>query len=374
MPRKTVLFCIVFFTTVLNIHAQDARPDSYEPDSRTTRVPLQGGAWVSRTIHTGDEDWFIFTTEAAGILTAETAGELDTLMELYDGVSMVVENDDGFDDDENYNSRIEYFVEAGVDYSMRVSGYDSNETGPYRFRVSLDPIPQEKSEPNNVMAQSYSLELESTFTAYFYPAGDEDWYRLRIPEPGTLMLYTTGFTDTVISAHDSGGNLLAEDDDSGEDGNARLHIQAQTGTVYVKVSEYDSGIGKYYLHAVLREPAKPDQFENDDTLADAKDIQIGASQKRNFINDADEDWARLVITRQGAYEIRARSDDGMLDTYLALTNKEEEILFQNDDADDSYDACVTADLAPGTYYIRVTTLNEDPLPNNTYTLSVTEAR
>jgi hypothetical protein len=81
-----------------------------------------------------------------------------------------------------------------------------------------------------------------------------------------------------------------------------------------------------------------------------------------------------VITQRGTYEIRAQAADGMLDTYLVLTDKNEEVLFENDDADDSYDACIIADLAPGTYYINVTTLNEDPLADNNYTLSVNAVR
>jgi hypothetical protein len=188
MPRKIVLFCFILCTTIQNIHAQEVRPDSYEPDSRASRVPIQDGVWISRTIHTGDEDWFVFTPKAVGILIAETAGDIDTMMELYDGVSMVAENDDGDETDEdNYNSRIEHFAEAGVTYTIKVSGYDKNETGPYRFRASLEPV-IDKTEPNDTMAQAYSLELGDTFAAYFFPADDTDWYRLRVPASGILIV------------------------------------------------------------------------------------------------------------------------------------------------------------------------------------------
>jgi hypothetical protein len=144
--------------------------------------------------------------------------------------------------------------------------------------------------------------------------------------------------------------------------------------VYVKASEYDSRIGKYYLHARFREPSKPDQFENDDTQGAAKNILPGSSQERNFTDGSDEDWARLVITRPGTYEIRAEATDSMLDTFLILTDKDGEEIFEDDDSGGNFDACITADLSPGTYYINVTTLDEGPLEDNVYTLSVAELR
>jgi hypothetical protein len=253
MPQKPVLFCLIFFVSILNAHAQEVRPDSYEPDSRTSRVPIQEGTWISRTLHADDEDWFTFTPAAAGMLTAETAGDVDTLTALYDGVSMVAENDDGFDDDEDYNSRIEYYVEAGITYTMKVGGYDENEIGPYRFRVILAPITQERFEPNDTMAQAVPLELGDTFTGHFLSSDDTDWYILRIPAAGALLLYTTGFTDTVLAVYDNDGNLYAEDDDGGDGGNARVHAEVLQGTLYIKVSEYDGNRGRYYLHTQFTE-------------------------------------------------------------------------------------------------------------------------
>jgi hypothetical protein len=368
MLKKTVLCALAALFSVLCVYAQDVLPDTYEPDSRTKRAALQIGSWVSRTLTPSDEDWFVITPSSRGFLVVETAGDTDTVMELYDGVSRVAENDDY---GSGMTSHIEYLVEPGVAYTVMVRGYDEDVSGPYRFRAVLEPVPEDRAEPNDTRAQAASLSLGVTLSAYFLTPQDTDWYRLTVPsEGGLLSIRTEGSVDTILELYDSRENLIAEDDDSGENNNAWIDAVVQGGTVYVKASAYDGQIGRYTLHTELREAPPMDRFENDDSAAAAKDIQPGASQERTFTTASDEDWVRLRITRQGTYEIRAQASDGRLDTYLELYDQNEDLLDEDDDSGDNYDACITASLGPGLYYILVTTLDGGRLDNNSYTLSV----
>ncbi|WP_010253051.1 pre-peptidase C-terminal domain-containing protein [Treponema primitia] len=367
-----LVFCCLSLS--FNLYAQNYAGDSYEPDSEAKPVPIQLGTWVSRALHAGDGDWFSIRPASDGLLIAETSGDTDTIITLYRRNEIIAQNDDNGDD---INALLAYPVQSGVGYTICVEGYDESEIGPYRFRVSMEPI-RDSGEPNDVPSQATPFSPGSPRTAYFLDPDDVDWYRYTVPSSGTLVVYTEGIIDTLITIYDAADNLLAEDDDSGENSNARASARVSPGTVFIRVSAYDGQLGKYTLQALLYEPAKPDRFENDDTKELAKDISVGASQERNFTDASDEDWVRLRITQRGIYDIYAKAADNTLDTYLELYNANDELIDANDDwtgdvreGDIALNARLWLELNPGTYYIKVSTLSSDPIVISAYVLSVT---
>jgi hypothetical protein len=375
MINRLLLGCFVFWLPCFSLYAQNYAGDPHEPDTQEKPVPVQLGTWVSRALHPGDADWFTLRPASSGLLIAETSGDTDTIITLYKGNDRVAQNDDNGDD---VNGRLEYPVQSGVGYTICVEGYDETEAGPYRFMVSFEPI-RDTGEPNNVPSQatpfspgsSRETSRNNRLTAYFLDPDDVDWYRYTVPATGTLVVYTEGIMDTIITMYDSKDNLIAEDDDSGDNDNARASARVTPGTVFIRVSSYDGQLGKYTLQGLLFEPAKADRFENDDTKELAKDISVGASQERNFTDASDEDWARLRITQRGIYDIYAKGEDGALDTFLELYDAGDELVDVNDDWENELNARLRLELKPGTYYIKATTINTDPIDNSAYVLSVT---
>jgi hypothetical protein len=207
--------------------------------------------------------------------------------------------------------------------------------------------------------------------AYFLDPDDVDWYRYTVPSAGTLVVYTEGSVDTLITMYDARNTLIAEDDDSGDNDNARVSARVTPGTVFIRVSSFDGQLGRYTLKGSLFEQAKPDRFENDDTKELAKDISVGASQERNFTDSSDEDWVRLRITQRGTYDIYVKAADSNLDTFLELYDAKDDLVDVNDDGEDELNARLRLELNPGIYYIKVTTINSDPINNSAYILSVT---
>ncbi|MDR2516606.1 MAG: PPC domain-containing protein [Spirochaetaceae bacterium] len=349
------------------------RRDAHEPDSQENPVPAEiGGPWISRTIHAADDrDWFLIVSPVTVMLTAETSGSLDTMMELYNEEGTRVASDD--DGGEDTNARITFNAEAGKRYVAMIRGYSSH-TGAYRFQVFPETIADEAVEPNNTREQATAITLneESGFRAFLF-SGDEDWYRAEVPSGGALVtVYTEGALDTFLTIYDANGGRLAEDDDSGDGNNARVTVNLPEGAFYIKASLYSgsSSRGVYTLFTRVREPAAQDAYEPDNQLSQAKDIEVGQNQTRNFTGAADIDWARIRITQAGRYGIRARGASGTeQDTYLELLDSSEEVIAEDDDSGDTYDAYISVDLQPGTYYIKVSTLDRDPAGN--YVLSVT---
>ncbi|MDR0452853.1 MAG: DVUA0089 family protein [Treponema sp.] len=346
------------------------RRDRFESDSRENPVAVEaGGAPVSRTIHSGeDRDFFLVRHEGAGMLRAETEGGMDTMMELYDEGGRTIASDD--DGGSGGNARIVFPAEDGKNYIVMVRGYGS-ETGSYTFRVSGEEIPDLAREPNNNREQASPIG-PGELSAAFVPAGDIDWYSLEIPGEGArLVVFTEGGSDTRLALYNSGGDVLAEDDDSGSGENARISMNLPGGTVYIKASLYggDSSSVSYTLQTRIQPPLVQDEWEPDNSALQAKDIEAGIPQTRNFDSGKDEDWAKFAVTQAGPYTFRARGvQDTDLDTVITLFDSLLNPIDEDDDGGDGYDSLLSLDLAPGIYYIRVTTLDNDPVGN--YTLSV----
>jgi hypothetical protein len=364
--KRMALTCFVFVFLGFGLFAQNFGDDPYEPDSRETPVAVQMGTWFARSLHRGDQDWFSLRPVSTGLLIAVTGGDTDTVITLYRGKEAAAQNDDNGDE---ITSLLEYPVQAGTDYTLCIEGYDEDEAGPYRFMVSFEAI-RDAGEPNNTVSEAALFRPDSRITGYFLDPDDVDWYRVTVAKAGSLMVYTEGMVDTVILMYDAGNELIAEDDDSGDSGNALVSAGVTPGTVFIRVSSYDGQLGRYTLQGTLFESAAPDRFEQDDARALAKDIAVGASQERNFTDPFDEDWARLRITQAGTYSIVAKAANGALDTFLELYDAGDELLDANDDWEGGLDARLTLDLAPGTYYIRARSIDMDPLENSDYVLSV----
>ncbi|GHT75801.1 hypothetical protein FACS1894124_7610 [Spirochaetia bacterium] len=302
-------------------------------------------------------------------MTSETSGSLDTLMEVYDDTGTRLQaNDDG---GEGENARISFFAEAGRVYLAMVRGYSSS-TGAYRFHAVIEPIPDEEFEPNDTLEQAYLITLGEPVRAMFNSSADEDWYKAEIPAEGAgVTVYTEGSLNTYLAIYNAEGTEIAQDDDSGSADNARITLALPEGIFYIKAALSDSGDrgGIYTLQTRVRPAASLDSFEPDNQVSQAKDIEIGVPQQHSFSDEKDIDWVRLQITEEGQYGIRARGvSNPQLDTYIELFDADEELIDENDDGGDDFDAYLSITLSPGVYYLKITTLDREA--EGEYTLSV----
>ncbi len=90
------------------------------------------------------------------------------------------------------------------------------------------------------------IEPTSSASGQIGPAGDVDFFRIRIPQAGTLTVETTGQMDTVGTLWQA-GEELARDDDSGDAQNFLLVAPVAAGTSVVAVRGYGASTGQYTL-------------------------------------------------------------------------------------------------------------------------------
>jgi len=99
----------------------------------------------------------------------------------------------------------------------------------------------------NTIATATLVGQNSTTDGNIETTGDNDYFRINVTGIGTLLVQTTGGTDTYGYLLDVTGVPLIEDDDAGAENNFQLSYAVTAGTYYVRVRHYAAGTGDYQL-------------------------------------------------------------------------------------------------------------------------------
>ena len=169
------------------------------------------------------------------------------------------------------------------------------------------PTPPEEPPGGEVdsFANPFNLAVGGQVSGRIDPAGESDYYRIRVSESGTLTVYTSGGFDTVGYLYDSGERQLASNDDGGESRNFRIQREVDGGTYYVRVAAYSpNAIDSYTVHAALdasTEPEPPEEPEtNAQRLAAAAPLMVSASDSMRqgfvrIINESEESGSVRIL-------------------------------------------------------------------------------
>ena len=151
-----------------------------------------------------------------------------------------------------------------------------------------------------------------------------------------------------------GRSQLAEDDDSGQNGNSIVtYTFTQAGTYFARVRAYDEGLDvcdEYAVTATLVPPSFPDSFEPDDTPEQAHPLPLdGSPQRRSFHSGADLDWVSIFLSAGDRILVWT---SGQCDTYLFLVAPDGRTLLAEDDdsGEDTNAALFFAAKQGGQYY------------------------
>jgi len=355
--------------------SSSAGRDPYETDSWENPVSYTIGSSqtvpvMTRGITAGDEDFFLLVPDRNGRLTVETTGSIDTYMYLYnyDNEEELGNNDDA---GQGSNARISYNVRAGTRYLAMVRGYTSSTSGSYGFRAYIIVREGASSWENPV---SYEIGNGEDSVQRTLNAGDEEYFLLVPDRNGRLTIETTGRIDTYIELFDAESrDLLDENDDAGQNNNARIRYNVTAGNSYIAmVRGYSGSIsGSYGFRAFFPGAGRlsSDQYEPDDDPSQAKIIETGTPQQRTFHSENDIDWVQFQVSRAGRYIINARGvNSNRLDTYIELFDGSMNSIAEDDDGGDSMSSRLSINLNNGTYFLKVWCIDEEP--NQAYALSV----
>ena len=206
------------------------------------------------------------------------------------------------------------------------------------------PRPLDPYEPDD--SQEEAVEISSDGTAQsraFDPAGDEDWVFFEVREGVRYVLETSllsSGTDTVLALFHEEGALLEEDDDGGqEDRSSRISwLATEDGRLYAQISEFSARGGSDFLYDIavkIAPPVEPDEYEPDDTLADATQIGTdGIPQSHNFHVEGDLDFVAFEARAETIYTILTENLGIDADTVIELLDAAGSMLAEDDDGGD----------------------------------------
>ena len=181
---------------------------------------------------------------------------------------------------------------------------------------------------------------------------DEDFFLLLPNNDGRLVMATTGDTDIYMEFYDAGTKrLLAEDDDSGIEENAKIVYNVEAGKRYIaKVRGYGGeATGHYTFQAYilpLKEGASswenPIQYEPGANQNDAKEVN-------GILFEEDADFYLIVPSNNGRFEMETTGDT---DTYMEFYDADtKQALTGDDDSGNDSNAKITYNLEAGKRYI-----------------------
>ncbi|MBN2305527.1 MAG: PPC domain-containing protein [Anaerolineae bacterium] len=341
-------------------------------------------------------------------ITMTGEGGLDPYLGLIELASeeVLIEDDDSAG---NSNAMIEFTLPSSGDFVIVATRYDldaGKSVGNYTLDLAGGNGPQNQDSTN--ISNTPSVEPVELEPGVFY-MGD---LSLAEPMAGAIsndsyaQLYTvtieepTAFVMAMFAAEDSnvdpylifateGGDLLAEDDDSGADvGGTKtdsfigLEVE-QPGTYYIIAtrSGIDAGktAGEYVLIAGVPE-GEPDEPapapEEDSSLPSGVEylgpVDVGGSASGAITDDV---YINLYTFSGDAGEMVTitMTGEGDLDTYLGIIDSNDEVIAEDDDSGGGYNAQIALRLPESGTYVIVATRNglEDGTTTGSYTLDVT---
>ncbi|WP_322495786.1 M4 family metallopeptidase [Chloroflexus sp.] len=355
--------------TDYRLNLTSAAPDAYEPDNTlaTARPITVNGAAQTHTFHVaGDQDWIFFGATAGYSYRIETlnlASCSDTVLELYNSSgALLAYNDDGGG---GWASRIDWVAPSSANFYVKVRHYSSSAYGActaYDVRVTSSGIVGDTYEPDNTLSTAKSITVNGAAQQRnFHIAGDQDWGYFDVNAGHRYVMRTFNLgscSDTVLELYNSGGVLLAQNDDGGGGLASRIDYTAPANArLYLKVRHYNpsaSGACTQYDLEVTRTSLNPDAYEPDDTMAQARSFTVNdAGQDHNFHSATDVDWKVFTAAGGLTYTIYTYNLGAEADTVLELYNSNGTMLAYNDDGGGGWASrIVWTAPSSGTFFVK----------------------
>lgn len=341
----------------------------------------------------GDHNWRSFTLSSARRVRLETESSDifgdDTDLNLYGGCSGSSPTDFiEFDDDggPGFLSLIELCLPAG-EYFAEVGGFgDIRTPDDFDFLITdLEPcvIPEaDPFEPDNESSLANPIGFRNNGNGQgnqtgrdnkqvqehsIFPASDIDFVDFSLSRASRVRLETSGDgnPDTIIGFSNSGGQLLASNDDKAPgDFGSQLDFCLPAGSDWF-LAIIGFSASDVFPYNVAVDVEGPCLFENEPNgvcgLANEMLPDTVYSGLQTAAGVAERDWWTFTLAEAGFVTISTDGwDDFAVDTFLELWGPADAgscpgaFIDDDDDAGDGFLSLIGADLAAGTYYVNAT--------------------
>lgn len=288
----------------------------------------------------GDLDWFRMSVEQGQLYTFTLNGAagadgvaLDPMLGVYDAAG----NQLAFNDDaDGLNSQVRYAPSASGDIFIEARAFSEQATGRYTLSATAAPVPPD--DAGNDASTQARFSAGETVEGEIAPAGDLDWFRMRV-ERGQHYTFTLngvagaegGALDPMLGIYDAAGNQIALNDDANGLNSQLGHAPSASGDIFVEARAFsDQATGRYTLSATAA-PAPRDDAGND--ASTRRRVSVGRAMNGNIEYEGDVDWYRLSARVGQRYTITMTGGEGALpDPLLRVLDREGGELAANDDS------------------------------------------
>jgi hypothetical protein len=327
--------------------------DDYAGSILTIGQVTVNGTDVAGAIEAGgDTDWFSVSLVAGQTYlfrANKTAsdGLSDPYLTLYDGSgAYVTHNDDGGGD---LNSLISFSAATGGTYFLGVRHYSGSGTGNYTVSAAIN------DDYANTVATTGTVAVNGgPASGGIETSGDQDWFRVTLNAGVSYQLRlngatTGGLSDPYLRLYDSGGTLIASDDDSGEGLNSLInYTPASSATYYLGAAGYGSNTGQYTIAAEV-----PDDYPASDATSGQVTVN-GAGLAASIEASGDRDWFAVSLTEGLTYRFRmdGAATGGVSDAFLSLHGTDSVLITYNDDGGGGLNSLITyTATSTGNHYL-----------------------
>ena len=179
---------------------------------------------------------------------------------------------------------------------------------------------------------------------------DIDHFRIELPEAGWLRVETTGNGNLRGTLAADDGELIAEDDGSGEGRNFLIEAELEAGVYFIKVDEYPGwNYPTDYTLVVSFNPASAAD-DHGDGAAEATAVATPSSTAGELENPSDTDAFRFEVAEWGVVRVGTTGETDVVGT---LTSEDGLIRLTDDDSGPAANFLLAAKLDPGVHFVAV---------------------
>jgi len=243
-------------------------------------------------------------------------------------------------------------------YVLRVHEYADNSILS-TYRVVVTPMDVANTEPNDSAAQASPLgSLEDgtpLTTTQFAGQGDVDMFSFSLAAPLCVLCETGGASngDTVICLYDERGNEIVCDDDAGDGFWSRILRKLDAGRYVVAVRAADADAEFDYTLTLRTTPCPTEVAESEpNNTVQLADLLTLPSDATGEVAPGNPDVYTFVLASPATILCETYgAEEG--DTTLCLLGADGETIACDDDGGSGLWSSLDAELAAGTYYLRV---------------------
>jgi hypothetical protein len=314
-------------------------------------------------------DGYVVTVTQPSVVTVQLqSAEFRTFLQLYDSASKKIA--EGANSTDRKTSLLVASVVPGK-YLLVASSFGENETGAYSLRASLaDPQPCPRTDLAFSGVRSDSLAATCRVLDIRVPGLDAALakpYRLQVTTPGVVdirMGSGTLFSSLILL--DSNKKLIATND-ADQTGVAEIALSVPVGEYTVIATTADlEGPGSYQIAA---------QFVRAKACVTA-DFPVPGSLNGSLSSSDCGNWDAIPFYQYGdltkLYRIQVPRraiitldlTSTQLDPYLILIGDDKRDIAEDDNGGGGFNARITVQLNPGTYFVLATTSGTGPQTGN----------